>query len=52
MTNGRDPAHQPGTQAITRLAGCAPTPAALGDTLTLATWPNYHDQEILDTFTQ
>ncbi|MEX1172212.1 MAG: extracellular solute-binding protein [Chloroflexota bacterium] len=88
MTNGRDPARRPSTQAITRLAiqrrisrrhflagtgaglgaialaGCAPTPAAstaaptgggggdLGDTLTLATWPNYHDQEVLDTFTQ
>ena len=25
--------------------------AALGDTLTLATWPNYHDQGVLDEFT-
>ncbi len=25
--------------------------AALGDTLTLATWPNYHDQAVLDEFT-
>jgi spermidine/putrescine transport system substrate-binding protein len=47
------------------LAGCAPptgasqAPAAsggggtgeLGDSLTLATWPNYHSQEVLDAFT-
>lgn len=46
------------------LAGCAPAPGAsgdaapttggagsLGDTLTLATWPNYHDQATLDRFT-
>jgi len=46
------------------LAACAPAPAAsggtapspggagnLGDTLTLATWPNYHDQATLDRFT-
>lgn len=44
------------------LAGCAPggsgsaAPTAggggdLGDTLTLATWPNYHDQATLDRFT-
>jgi spermidine/putrescine transport system substrate-binding protein len=25
--------------------------AALGDTLNLATWPNYHSQEVLDAFT-
>ncbi len=29
----------------------APASAALGDTLTLATWPNYHSQEVLDAFT-
>lgn len=46
------------------LAACAPSsggsaaPSAgggggdLGDTLNLATWPNYHDQEILDAFTE
>jgi len=47
------------------LAACAPAPAAtsgtgpsprgsgtLGDTLTLATWPNYHDQATLDRFTE
>ena len=28
-----------------------PASAALGDTLTLATWPNYHSQDILDAFT-
>lgn len=43
------------------LAACAPTPAGtsaapggggdLGDTLNLATWPNYHDQAVLDAFT-
>jgi spermidine/putrescine transport system substrate-binding protein len=46
------------------LAACAPStggttaPSAapggggdLGDTLNLATWPNYHDQEVLDAFT-
>ncbi len=45
------------------LAACAPAPAApsaapsvggtanLGDTLNLATWPNYHSQEVLDAFT-
>ncbi len=45
------------------LAACAPgagsssAPSAgggggnLGDTLNLATWPNYHSQEVLDTFT-
>jgi spermidine/putrescine transport system substrate-binding protein len=45
------------------LAACAPTtggsgaPSAgggegdLGDTLNLATWPNYHSQEVLDAFT-
>ncbi len=49
------------------LAACAPAPAAtsgpsaapssggegsgLGDTLNLATWPNYHSQEVLDGFT-
>lgn len=46
------------------LAGCAPSggssaaPSAggggtgeLGDTLNLATWPNYHNQEVLDAFT-
>ena len=26
-------------------------PADLGDTLNLATWPNYHSQETLDAFT-
>ena len=45
------------------LAACAPTPAGtvapstggsgqLGDTLNIATWPNYHSQEVLDAFTQ
>jgi spermidine/putrescine transport system substrate-binding protein len=29
----------------------APASAALGDSLTLATWPNYHSQEVLDAFT-
>jgi spermidine/putrescine transport system substrate-binding protein len=49
------------------LAACAPAPAGssapsaaasagggtgnLGDTLNLATWPNYHSQEVLDAFT-
>ncbi len=42
------------------LAGCAPAPAGsatpaaganLGDTLNLATWPNYHSQDVLDNFT-
>ncbi len=41
------------------LAGCAPpaaTPAPtsggnLGDTLNLATWPNYHDEDVLNEFT-
>lgn len=47
------------------LAACAPAPGAtsapsaaassgggsLGDTLNLATWPNYHSQEVLDGFT-
>ncbi len=47
------------------LAACAPAPDAsggakpssgtgggdLGDTLNLATWPNYHDQAVLDAFT-
>ncbi|MBF8289975.1 MAG: Spermidine/putrescine-binding periplasmic protein [Chloroflexi bacterium] len=36
------------------LAACAPgakpSGAALGDTLNLATWPNYHSQEVLDGF--
>ena len=39
-------------------AGSAPTTggspaasAALGDSMTLATWPNYHSQEVLDAFT-
>jgi spermidine/putrescine transport system substrate-binding protein len=32
--------------------GASPSAAAaLGDTLTLATWPNYHDQAVLDEFT-
>lgn len=49
------------------LAGCAPTTGGsagtsvapssgtggqLGDTLNLATWPNYHDQAVLDAFTE
>ena len=29
----------------------APASAALGDSMTLATWPNYHSQEVLDAFT-
>lgn len=29
----------------------APTTGSLGDTLNLATWPNYHDQAVLDKFT-
>lgn len=46
------------------LAGCAPASTGsaapsgggggtgdLGDTLNLATWPNYHSQEVLDAFT-
>ncbi|MFP5343509.1 MAG: PotD/PotF family extracellular solute-binding protein [Candidatus Limnocylindria bacterium] len=42
------------------LAGCAPSTGGsvapsgggnLGDTLNLATWPNYHDQAVLDEFT-
>ena len=46
------------------LAGCAPAASGsaapsgggggtgdLGDTLNLATWPNYHSQEVLDAFT-
>jgi len=45
------------------LAGCAPPSSgsaapsagasggAVGDTMTLATWPNYHSQEVLDEFT-
>ena len=47
------------------LAACAPTPSGspaptsggggnddLGDTLTLATWPNYHDPEVIAAFEQ
>jgi spermidine/putrescine transport system substrate-binding protein len=30
----------------------APTTGSLGDTLNLATWPNYHDQAVLDAFTK
>ena len=32
-------------------ASAPPASAALGDTMTLATWPNYHSQEVLDAFT-
>ena len=36
----------------TGAASSAPSAAAaLGDTLNLATWPNYHNQEVLDAFT-
>jgi spermidine/putrescine transport system substrate-binding protein len=31
-------------------ASVAPSAANLGDTLNLATWPNYHSQEVLDAF--
>jgi spermidine/putrescine transport system substrate-binding protein len=38
--------------ASTGTASSAPSAAAnLGDTLNLATWPNYHSQEVLDAFT-
>lgn len=30
----------------------APSAGSLGDTLNLATWPNYHSQEVLDAFTK
>ena len=42
----------PSTGASAGTASSAPSAAAnLGDTLNLATWPNYHNQEVLDAFT-
>ena len=41
----------PSAAATAGASGNPPASAALGDTLTLATWPNYHSQEILDAFT-
>ncbi len=45
-TGGGAPSTAPSTAA-----SAPPASAALGDTLTLATWPNYHSQEVLDAFT-
>jgi spermidine/putrescine transport system substrate-binding protein len=44
-TGGGAPSTAPST------AASAPASAALGDALTLATWPNYHSQDVLDAFT-
>lgn len=43
----------PATGGATAAPGgsAAPTAADLGSELTLATWPNYHSQEVLDAFT-
>jgi spermidine/putrescine transport system substrate-binding protein len=49
------PASSPAASAAAPSAGGsaapAPTTADLGTELTLATWPNYHDQATLDAFT-
>ena len=48
------PASSPAASAAAPSAGgsAAAAPSAdLGDSLTLATWPNYHNQEVLDAFT-
>jgi spermidine/putrescine transport system substrate-binding protein len=47
------PASSPAASAAAPSAGgSAAAPSAdLGDSLTLATWPNYHNQEVLDAFT-
>lgn len=39
------------TKAPSAAASGAASGADLGDTLNLATWPNYHSQEVLDAFT-
>ena len=41
----------PSAAATAGASANPPASAALGDTLTLATWPNYHSQEVLDAFT-
>ena len=42
----------PSAPAASGDASASPSASAdLGDTLTLATWPNYHDQGVLDEFT-
>jgi spermidine/putrescine transport system substrate-binding protein len=45
------PAGTSGTSAAPSAGGSAGTGGDLGDTLNLATWPNYHDQAVLDEFT-
>ena len=45
-TGGGAPSAAPSTAA-----SAPPASAALGDTMTLSTWPNYHSQEVLDAFT-
>jgi len=46
--DGSDTTEATGTTAM----GGAGGPADLGDTLVIATWPNYHDQATIDAFTE